>query len=188
MSWVHLSPTTRIKNVIMPPYSPKPSEFAAFFKRVRVFIVLFIIVAVVGVFTIVYIRLIDSIPKTGNTSETLPIEKYVKTEFGIDLPADFPTDIPLEEGAAFTQSYRLQYPEQKQLTVVFSSAKTLKENHALYADFFKKDGWSVTNQYESDSVSSLYAMKGSDVINITLSTRMFDVTETSEVNVSILKK
>ncbi len=110
-----------------------------------------------------------------------------KTDFGTKAPTDFPTNIPIEQGTKVNQSYTLDYPGQKQLTIVFSSTKTIKQNYDLYSAFLKKDGWTVTNKYESATVSSLYGTKGNNEINITISTST-DTQAKSQVSISVLKK
>ena len=110
-----------------------------------------------------------------------------KTEFGANKPADFPTDIPVEKGIKFEQSYSLDYKGQKQLTIVFLSAKTVKENFTLYADFLKKQNWNLSKEYEGPKVSSLYGTKENNDINVTISGNT-TIGSKSQVSISILKK
>lgn len=111
-----------------------------------------------------------------------------KTDFGTSMPTDFPTDIPVENGAKVEQSYSLNYARQKQLTIVFQSTKTVKENYALYAGFLKEKNWNVSNKYESAKVSSLYGTKESNDINVTISENTTLPSAKSQVSISILKK
>ena len=110
-----------------------------------------------------------------------------KTEFGINKPADFPTDIPVEKGIKFEQSYSLDYKGQKQLTIVFLSAKTVKENYALYTDFLKEKNWNISKKYEGPKVSSLYGTKENSDINVTISGNTTAGSK-SQVSISVLKK
>ncbi len=110
-----------------------------------------------------------------------------KTDFGNKAPDDFPSNIPVEQGAKITQGYSLEYPGQKQLTIVFSSTKTIKQNYDLYAAFLKKDGWTISNKYESANVSSLYGVKGNNDINVTISIGA-GASVKSQVSISVLKK
>lgn len=103
-----------------------------------------------------------------------------KTEFGNNLPENFPTNIPVEKNAKVNQSYSLDYAGFKQLSIVFPTKKTINQNYALYAGFLKDDGWSVTQKYESAKVSSLYAKKKFSEINITVTPQ--------QVSVSVLQK
>lgn len=110
-----------------------------------------------------------------------------KTDFGTATPPDFPTNIPIEKGAVVNQSYSLDYAGQKQLTIVFPSTKTVAANYALYADFLKTDGWTVSNKYESAKLSSLYATKEINEINVTISESVSTTTK-SQLSISVLKK
>jgi hypothetical protein len=115
-------------------------------------------------------------------------QELQKTDFGIKIPTDFPSDIPIEEGTEVEQSYSLNYEGQKQLTMVFPSTKTVKENYTLYADFLEKQNWNVSNKYESMKVSSLYGTKESNDINVTISYESEVASAKSQVSISILKK
>lgn len=127
-------------------------------------------------------------PQPETTPSAVSTEEPQKSDFGTNMPADFPTDIPVEEGVKVEQSYSLNYAGQKQLTIVFPSTKTVKENYALYADFLKKQNWNVSNKYESPSVSSLYAAKENNDINVTISESATTPSVKSQVSISVLKK
>lgn len=108
-------------------------------------------------------------PKDTDTPPTSSPEP-TKTEFAERFPTDFPADIPVEKDVKFTQSYTLDYPGQKQLTVVFDSAKTIKENYTFYQDFLEKNDWNVINSSEDGEISFLYATKESMDMNVTITT------------------
>lgn len=150
-------------------------------KQTMVGISVGIVAIVVAFFTYTYLRTAP-IEQPAPPAQTQGNAEPKRTDFGAKLPAAFPTNIPVEQGAPVSQSYSLDYASQKQLTIVFPTTKTIKENYALYADFLKKDGWVTMNKLEGNTVSSLYARKdaeGSD-INITITKQ--------EVSVSVLKK
>lgn len=111
-----------------------------------------------------------------------------KTDFGTNLPTDFPTDIPVEKGVKVDQSYSLNYEGQKQLTIVFPSNRTVKENYTLYEDFLKKQNWNISNKLEKNEIASLYGTKGSNDINVTISENTSATSMKSQVSISILKK
>jgi len=127
----------------------------------------------------------QNIEQTSAESQTREPEK---TDFDTSVPTDFPTDIPLENGAKVEQSYGLNYVGQKQLTMVFLSTKTVKENYSLYADFLKKQNRNVLNTYDSLAVSSLYSTKETNDINITISENTSSASIKSQVSISVLKK
>lgn len=120
--------------------------------------------------------------------DTTVTQEPTRTDFGTGVPADFPADIPIEEGVKAEQSYSLNYVGQKQLTIVFISTKTVKENYAFYADFLAKQGWNVSNKFESPKLSSLYGTKESNDINVTISEKKLDASVKSQVSISFLKK
>ena len=62
------------------------------------------------------------------------------------------------------------------------------ENYALYTDFLKKENWTVSNKYENSKVSSLYATKESNDINVTISENTSAISTKSQVSISVLKK
>lgn len=128
----------------------------------------------------------DSNPASQDT--TVVSEETQKTDFGTETPADFPTNIPLEKGVTVEQSYSLNYVGQKQLTIVFLSAKTVKENYALYESFLAKEGWTVSNAYESSKLSSLYGTKESNEMNVTISEKSSSAPVKSQVSISVLKR
>lgn len=154
---------------------------------------IFVVVLILFFFLYLYINL----QKSTNivTEEHLTVSPAVisndnpkKTNFGEIPSPDFPTNIPLEEGVKINQSYSLDYIGQKQLTIVFMSMKTIKENYNLYADFLKKDNWNISNKYESKDLASLYAVKGQNEINVTISSNDSNTITKSMVSISVLKK
>lgn len=123
-----------------------------------------------------------------DATTTAPISLPKKTDFGTTTPRDFISNIPLEKGAQFNQSYSLAYPNETQLTVVFLSQKMMNQNYVLYNDFLKKNSWKIANTYEGKTVSSLYALKDQNQINITVSASVATSTPGSQVSISVLIK
>ena len=127
-------------------------------------------------------------PQIATSTKSLVSAQPTKTDYGTATPADFPIDIPLEKGAKVEQSYSLNYTGQKQLTIVFSSTKAVKENYFFYTDFLEKQDWNISNKYESTKLSSLYATKESNDINVTISANASATSTKSQVSISVLKK
>lgn len=133
--------------------------------------------------------------KRGSLSRTVTVPAATSTpkssaprkDFGQKVPDTFVKNIPLPEGATFTQSYSLEYPEQKQYTIVFGSTKTVQENYKVYASFLKNEKWYISNSQEGAQVSSLYAIYMTDTINITINESVSSSTK-SQVSISLLKK
>ena len=115
-------------------------------------------------------------------------KKYIKSEFKNSTPSDFIKEIPLPKDVSFEQSYGLQYESAKQLTVVFATTKTRKENFELYKNFLSNNKWTVKNNIESKSISSMYAVKENNDINITISDLVNDKTNKSQVSISVLRR
>ncbi len=168
--------------------SPSSLQINFSLQRTKAFVFLFAVVLTIGVIAFTYFRSAYQAPVV--TSEPVPVATQVavdepqKTDFGASVPVDFPTNIPLEAGVTMNQSYALDYSGQKQLTAVFASKEGVKKNYDFYRDFFQKEGWEVSTQYESETLSSLYAVKEQNEMNVTIS-----IQETgSEVSLSVLKK
>jgi hypothetical protein len=123
-----------------------------------------------------------------DASQAVQEKEPKKTDFGTNLPTDFIKEIPIEDGAKVQQSYGLDYETQKQLSIVFLSSKTVKENYVIYSDFFKKQNWNISNKYESDKLSSLYITKENNNINVTITENTLNSSVKSQVSISILKK
>lgn len=148
--------------------------------RQRIEGLLVILFVIIVAFVVVYFY--PNLPQTPNTpiAITATSTEPTRTDFGTASAPDFPSNIPVEQGVKVNQSYSLDYSGQKQLTIVFSTTKTVKQNYNLYADFLKKDGWAIANKYESVNVSSLYGTKQSNDINVTITKE--------QVSISVLKK
>lgn len=155
-------------------------------------VIILIVIAGFGIYIFQKNKKVIPVPSSQNieqpAAEDNQSREPQKTEFGTDVPTDFPTDIPIEKGAKVQQSYGLNYADQKQLSIVFLSAKTVKENYSLYSDFLKKQNWNVLNTYDNPKVSSLYGTKENNEINVTIGESTFDASAKSQVSVSVLKK
>ncbi|MGB2580443.1 MAG: hypothetical protein WBC83_02005 [Minisyncoccia bacterium] len=153
-----------------------------------------ILLVITGVIILVAITFVMYKQSVNNVTQPLaeqtPIaqEEQQKTDFGSEIPTDFPTDILIEEGAEVEQSYSLNYAGQNQLTIVFPSTKTIKENYATYEGFLKNQQWDISNTYKTEKLSSLYGTKGSNEINVTITSDTSATSIKSQVSISILKK
>ncbi len=139
-----------------------------------------------------------AVPSEEDT-DTLPASfpEPTKTDFADRFPTDFPSDIPVEKDVKLVQSQIIEYPGIKQLSIVFSSEKTVQENYDLYADFLKQSNWIIHNDpgLENMGIKALSATKGDMSITVILfidSEVSADVPESPEptksrVRISILK-
>ena len=167
---------------------PSSSQKNTSLQRIKVAVFLFAIVVALGVIGFVYFRSSYQAPvsttEPASVTTRAAVDEPTKADFGTKAPEDFPTNIPLEAGVTMNQSYSLDYPGQKQLTAVFVSRETVKKNYDLYREFFKKEGWMISSQYESETLSSLYALKKNNEMNVTVSSSEAG----TQVSVSVLKK
>ena len=155
----------------------------------NIILVIASVIVLIAITFIMYKQSVDKVVQPLAEQPTTIVQtEPQKTDFGSKIPSEFPTDIPIEEGAEVQQSYSLNYAGQNQLTIVFPSTKTVKENYALYADFLNKQQWNITNKYESAKLSSLYATKESSDINVTISENTSSAQTKSQVSISVLKK
>ena len=112
-----------------------------------------------------------------------------KKEFGQAVPPNFPTDIPIENGAQVQQSYAMdEQAGSEQLTVVFLSKKSVQENYIVYLAFLRDHQWNVLNMNDDATVSAVYGTKAQYDINVTISEHALPGVEASQVSISILKK
>jgi len=163
--------------------------------KIEAFVLIAIILIATAGFGIYFFqknKKVTSAPPTQNIEQPAVKESQPpapqKTDFGTSVPTGFPTDIPIEKGAKFQQSYSLNYDSQKQLSIFFLSAKTVKENYALYTNFLKKQNWNILNTYDNPAVSSLYGTKENNDINVTISQSASNTSAKSQVSLSVLQK
>ena len=144
-----------------------------------------VIVIVVALYS--YVNKKPEIVIQNTKSPTLATSTIPRKEFGQSVPDGFPANIPLMKEPIFFQSYMLDYKDQKQLSVVFASPKSVKENYLFYQDFLKQDRWNVSNQLDTVRLGSLYGSKEKNDINITISESKTS-TMKSQISISVLKK
>lgn len=89
-----------------------------------------------------------------------------RINFGTVAPSDLPQDLFIGEGVPLEQSYTLDYPGQKQSTVVFESVKTITEIQELYTKYLVDHQWMITSNSVDQGMVAFYAKKESADINI----------------------
>lgn len=90
----------------------------------------------------------------------------LRTNFGTVAPGDLPQDLFIGEGTPLEQSYTLDYPDQKQSTIVFESGKTITEIQELYTKYLVDNQWMITSNSVDQGMVAFYAKKESADINI----------------------
>lgn len=90
----------------------------------------------------------------------------LRTELGTVAPSDLPQDLFIGEGAPLEQSYTLDYPGQKQSTVVFGSEKTITETQDIYTNYLVSNQWMISSNSVDQNTVAFYAKKENTAINI----------------------
>lgn len=95
----------------------------------------------------------------------------VRTEYSETLPPNIPEIVSPKTSTGITQSYLLDYVDQgiKQSTVVTSLEKTPLDAFKEYEPVLRSAGWVIVNTFESPELTSIYAIKSSQELNITIS-------------------
>ncbi|OHA79799.1 MAG: hypothetical protein A2V96_02070 [Candidatus Yonathbacteria bacterium RBG_16_43_6] len=107
-----------------------------------------------------------------------------KTEYGTVAPQDFPQDFLSEVNTPLEQSYVLEYPNQKQQTIVFETARSLEENQRIYTEYLQNNGWAITANSFDEKYVSFYASKEGAELNIVV---FFDESVAkNKVSISVL--
>ena len=98
-------------------------------------------------------------------------DKIIKKDLAADeVPARFPAEVPIEQGAQITQNYEADPPDgTHQATRVFESAKTVAQNYKFYSDFLTKNEWEIQTTLEDSNFAGLSAAKNGTNLLVTIS-------------------
>lgn len=96
---------------------------------------------------------------------TLPAAAGTPTPGLVDLPDDFPTDVPLYEGA---EPFAVQPMASDGRTVLFRIEAEPKEIFGFYRENMPAQGWSLSQEYQTKDQSFLSFKKGSMITNVTI--------------------
>jgi hypothetical protein len=100
---------------------------------------------------------------SGSTLTTAPEGKVV---------SGFPMDLILEDDVKLSNSFRMDYAENKvsQPVVSYVSSKGYVENIEAYKAYLSAQGWEVSHEADASTggTTFFYAKKGDAVVNITL--------------------
>ena len=101
------------------------------------------------------------------TSTSTPVVQHnVDTA---QLPEQFPSDIPLEQGAKITLNYNaVNAKGMYQASREFISAKSLDQNFEFYQRVLKQNGWMITQTLDDPTRHQkiILATKGANNLNI----------------------
>jgi hypothetical protein len=96
---------------------------------------------------------------------TLPEAFETPTPGPVDLPDDFPTDVPLFEGA---EAFAVQPMASDGRTVLFRIDAEAKEIFGFYRENMPTQGWSMSQEYQTKDQSFLSFKKGNMITNVTI--------------------
>lgn len=84
------------------------------------------------------------------------------------LLTTFPADFPLEAGAETTTGYKYVPANSltQQSTLEYGSKLTLAENGKIFADYFSKAGFKITNKVEQPGLLIYYGTKNQSVLTV----------------------
>ncbi|TSA45498.1 hypothetical protein D4R52_02335 [bacterium] len=145
-------------------------------------IVIIILVAAVLVLAFVFSNGTLFNKKAGETGKKGPEVK--RTDLAKDaVPAGFPAEIPIEQGAKIVTNFQATNTEGKlQGTRVFESQKTVAQNYKIYTDFAANYAWKVMGKSESENLSSLLLAKDTAQLTINISKNTITGVVTVELN------
>jgi hypothetical protein len=125
-------------------------------------------------------------PAAGNNQQQTQQANAPKVEKVEDskLPTGFPADFPLEKDAKIDQNFNVTADGKTQATRKFISQKSLKENFDFYKDWLTKNGWTIITTLDIAEIKSIGATKGSNSVNISISTD--PVSKKAAVDISYL--
>lgn len=133
----------------------------------------------------------NSVPEVAVTisapAEPDPLKPERVESVGV-VPEGFSEEFILEENVKLSDSYTLNYnaADNRQLTITIVSKRSMAENYAAYNKYLTEKFWILLNKVESASVSSIYAMKKNEDINVTIEPGSTE--QESKVTISLLKK
>jgi hypothetical protein len=99
------------------------------------------------------------------------------------IPKALPANLPFEQGAQILQNFEVKDPStgKTQSTRVYVSKKTLSGSFAIYQNYLKDNGWTITSSIDQAAVKNLAATKDSARLDITIAA---DPSGKNTVNVS----
>jgi len=112
-------------------------------------------------------EIVDRLAKITPVEPTLPEAEETPPQSDTDLPENFPTDIPLFEGA---ETFAVQDLAQNAKNVLFYVDADTPEVFDFYKDGMDKEGWKVTQEAQQKYQSFLSFKKDRMVTNMTIST------------------
>lgn len=133
------------------------------------FLVLLVIIVVAVKFTMK-----DRQQSNGQNNEQMsgdngPVEVEKKDVAEQTIPSGIPGNLPKEDGAKVLQNYTATTQAGvKASTRQIESKKSVDENARIYTDFFKNNGWKITNESGIQDTKAITATKDKDQLQVTI--------------------
>ena len=96
---------------------------------------------------------------------TLPAAVETPTAGVVELPEDFPSDVPVFEKA---EAFAVQPTASNGRTVLFHVDAEPKEIFSFYKDNMQTQGWNMSQDYQTKDQSFLSFKKGKTITNVTI--------------------
>ncbi|OHA88642.1 MAG: hypothetical protein A3C70_03530 [Candidatus Zambryskibacteria bacterium RIFCSPHIGHO2_02_FULL_43_14] len=117
----------------------------------------------------------ESNPQTsdndGGSQEFTAVVENIPTVGGtLSVPAEFPADIPLENGAVL-ESAITRYPNQgaQQLSVNYRSSRTVAQKYAEYKNYMNQAGYEITEGATNTTVRAIFGTKSEANLSVAIS-------------------
>ncbi len=113
-----------------------------------------------------------------NTASSTPQDKTVPLpkEVGVQnfnstqLPPNFPKNMPMEAKAEILQNQSVKDPVSGKIQayVLFATKSTIDQNSAIYTQYIKDNGWTITGVIDQDKYRIINAKKDNLMLSILL--------------------
>lgn len=130
-------------------------------------VLLIVVLAFVGYFVF---KSLNSNTADDSRAKALPDGNLITRAEENGVVSDFPTEIPIEEGAEISESYSINYVnDDKNLPVVsYMSNLTFQENLDKFGAYMKDNGWTILHEAEANkNVTFYYGKRGEEDLNVT---------------------
>ncbi len=137
------------------------------FKNIAIAAVALIALALVGAF--IYNKM-NVKPKTEEAAPQ-PLEIKKVQVPATQLPGNLPSDLPIEKDAKVLQNFSATVDNLGvQYTRSYETKKSLAENLAIFTDYLKKNGWTITATLDKEQYKMVAGRKGKDSMQVQMNT------------------
>ncbi len=98
----------------------------------------------------------------------------------------FPTELLIDASGSADQSYAAAYNNANQYTVKVKSASSEQKVFTDYLAYFNANGYKIVNKNQTDTISNIYATKGTITVNVVITHLKVDNNQTF-INITYVK-